>query len=156
MTGKTLPASTNVGPIEFRSTTRYVSVPVDFTIEDILRPGCWAHVAGKIQTRNEIVVMREDMAWRLHLLVTESGPGLVVAHILNKWINPNHREEVAVEEPADTPDAPENYTINHAPKTGWRVWTKTPPLEVSRNHKSRHEATLAAIAHAAKSNMVAA
>lgn len=155
MTLKTLPASTNVGPIEFHSTKRFVTVAVNFDIEDIMRPGCWSHVASKIQRGDEIIVLREDMAWRLDLFVTEVGPGLVVTHILHRWVNPDHVVETVAEEPAELPDIPDNYTVNHAPKTGWRVWTKTPGLEVSRNHRSKLEAILAARVHFQKSMAVA-
>lgn len=154
---KMLPATTNIGPIEFRVTRRLVLAPIDTTIEDLLKPGFWAHVAGKIQPGNEIVVRREDMAWRVELQVTETGPGLVVAHLLHEWRNPAHKDEAPVaDDVATTLEAPANYTVNHAPKTGWRVWTKIPAVEVSRNHKSRHEATLAAIAHANKASGLAA
>ena len=120
---KMLPATTNVGPIEFRVTTRLVLAPVETALDDIIRPGFWAHVASKIQPGNHLVVRREDMAWQATLLVTETGPGLVIAHMLHEpWINPNHKQEAPTADNTATPlEAPPNYTINHAPKTGWRV-----------------------------------
>lgn len=159
MTALVLPASTNVDPIEFSVTTRFVRVPVNFTITDVLRPGAWAHIASKIQTGNEIVALRADMAWRIHLLVFESGPGMLKVHVLGMWVNPAYAEAVK-DAPAETPvedmEVPDGYSVNHAPKTGWRVWLKDPAVEVSRNHATKNAAILAARAHYQSANAVAA
>lgn len=145
---KMLPAATGVQPIDFHRTMRHVTIPVDYSVDDILVPGAWGHIASKIPRGDEIVAIRADMAWRAHLLVSESGPGFLMVHALSIWSNPSHVEKVdSAASEGEELDAPENYTVNHAPRTGWRVWTKTPALEVSRNHKTRRDAVMAARAH---------
>lgn len=41
--------------------------------DDILEPAFWAHVAAKFQEYSELVVYREDWAWRADLVVREAG-----------------------------------------------------------------------------------
>lgn len=154
---KLLPAATKVDPAEFTLTVRRVVVPNDFAVSDILKPGAWAHIASKIQAGDEILAFREDKAWRVHLIVLESGPGLLMLDVLSLWRNPAHAQEEPVEAVPDTDlEAPEGYTVNFAPKTLWRVWSKDPALEVSRNHQSKLAAVMSARAHFQKSNAVAA
>lgn len=154
---KTLPAATKADRIEFTLAVKGVRVPNDFAVSDVLKPGAWAHIASMIDTNDELIVRREDMAWRLHLIVLESGPGLLMLDVLSLWRNPNHAQEEPPEAAPETDlEAPEGYTVNFAPKTLWRVWSKDPALEVSRNHQSKLAAVMSARAHFQKSNAVAA
>lgn len=155
---KMLPSTTEIRTSEFRNPTFFVPIPVDFAPSDLLRPGFWGHVAGKLQVGNEVIARRVDLAWRVHLIVTETGPGLLVMNVLGEpWHNPAHKDEKPTAENTETAlEVPDNYSVNHTPKTGWRVWTRVPSVEVSRNHKSKHDAITAAIVHAAKAQGLAA
>jgi hypothetical protein len=155
---KMLPSTTEIRTSEFRNPTYFVPIPVDAAPEDLLRPGYWGHVAGKLHLGSEVVARRVDLAWRAELLVIETGPGIVVMSMLSEpWRNPAHKDEKPTAENTETPlETPDNYVVNHTPKTGWRVWTRVPSVEVSRNHKSKHDAITAAIVHAAKAQGLAA
>lgn len=148
-----IPAFTDAWPARHDHETRLVVVPVNMTIDDVLVAGNWSHIASKINTKDEVIVVPEDRSWRLHLLVMESAPGYVRTVILHRW--EAKRENRTVEDEPEVP-MPEGYKVDHTPKTGWRAFTLEPLIEVSRNHRSRREATLAAISHAAKANAVAA
>lgn len=149
-----IPAQTALHPAEISRTLRRMMVPVTMSIADVMTPANWANVFGKVHRDDEVIVWREDRAWRLHLLVVEVGVGFVRTVVLHQL---GADEAATVAETEGEPIAPPaGYKVNHAPKTGWRVLTDDPHLEISRNHKTRHEATLAAHAHAAKANAVAA
>ncbi|MBZ9807695.1 hypothetical protein [Mesorhizobium sp. ESP-6-2] len=149
-----IPAQTAVNAADLTRTLRRMKVPVDMTPADVMVPGNWANVFSKVFVDDEVIVWPEDRAWRLHLLVVEVGVGFVKTAVLHSL--ELHARAAPAAEPADIPDVPAGYKVNHAPKTGWRVLTEDPVMEVSRNHKSRLEATLAAITHAAKASGLAA
>lgn len=145
-----IPASTQVNPADFTRTLRRIKVPVDFSIDDVMVPGAWANLHDRIHLDDELIIWREDHAWRVHLLVVDRGIGFITTVQLHQWVRDDAPAE---EEPIGEPLAvPEGYIVNHAPKTGWRVLTKEPHLEVSRNHTSKLHAIQAAVEHAAKAN----
>lgn len=148
-----IPAQTALNPADFTRTLRRMKVPVDMTPEDVMLPKNWASVFSKVNVDDEVIVWPEDRAWRLHLLVTEVGVGFVKTVELHSL----RLEATAQTKEPEGPvmEVPAGYKVNHAPKTGWRVLTDDPHMEISRNHKSRHEATLAAIAHAQKAGVAA-
>jgi hypothetical protein len=143
-----IPAQTALNPADYSRTLRRMKVPNDMTPEDVCVPGNWANVFSKVSVDDEVIVWPEDRSWRLHLLVLEIGVGWVKTALIHAI----EFDRVAAPQVAqvETPDVPAGYKVNHAPKTGWRVLTEDPAMEVSRDHKSRHEATLAAVAHAAR------
>lgn len=151
-----IPARTLVNPADFTRTLRRVEVPVAFSIDDVLVPGAWANLHDKIHIDDELVVYREDRAWRLHLLVVGRGIGFVEMVELHRWVRDGVADVDGEEPIVDALAPPDGYIVNHAPKTGWRVLTKEPHQEVSRNHPSKLEAIQAAIIHAAKANGLAA
>lgn len=137
---------------DFARTYHHVVVPHDVTIEDILRPGFWAHHTARLNKHDIVDVITEDGGIDVQLRVTGKAIGLVEMRPLRIWL----RDEPATEaEDEDAPaplGVPEGYVVNHAPKTGWRVLTKEPPAEISRNHATKLDAINAAIEHAAKAN----
>lgn len=151
-----IPSNTLMNPADFSRTLRRIKVPVGMSIEDVLTPGNWANIYAKVAVDDEVIVWREDRAWRLHLLVVEVGAGLVRTIVLHKADNLLPSAGLAPKEPETPLDPPSGYKVNHTPKTGWRVLTEDPHMEVSRNHRTKHEATLAAISHAAKAQGIAA
>lgn len=149
---KVLHATAMTRSADYVRTAHHVVVPVDTTPEDILRPGFWAHHTARLNKHDIVDVITEDGGIDMQLRVTGKGTGFVEMRVLRAWL----REEPVTEE-ADEPaleplSVPDGYTVNHAPKTGWRVMTKEPPLEVSRNHTSKLHAIQAAVEHAARAN----
>lgn len=71
---------------------------------------------------------------------------------LRIWLRDEPAEQGEDEDAPAPLGIPDGYVVNHAPKTGWRVLTKEPPAEISRNHVTKLDAINAAIEHAAKAN----
>jgi hypothetical protein len=147
-----IPAQTALHPAEISRTLRRMMVPVTMTIEEVMTPGNWANVFSKVHRDDEVIVWREDRAFRLHLLVVEVGTGYVRTVILHKL-----GEDVeTVADDGEALEVPAGYRVNHAPKHKWRVLMDGFGDPISKDHNSRAEAARAAIAHAAKANAVAA
>jgi hypothetical protein len=160
MSMKTLPSTAMSRAADYVRTAHHVNIDPSATIEDILRPSFWAHHVARLNVNDLVDVMTTDGGIDIQLRVIEKGIGFVVMRPLRIW---TRDEGLSAGEGNDTSaasealgDVPEGYTVGHTPKTSWRVLTKEPNLEVSRNHKSKAEAINAAIAHAAKANGIAA
>lgn len=137
---------------DYVRTAHHVVVPVDVTMEDVTRPSFWAHHTGRLGKNDIVDVLSEDGSFDMQLRVVDKGVGFVEMRVLREWQREGAEEDAGL----SLPDAPDGYIVNHAPKTGWRVLTKDPHLEISRNHKSKLEAIEAAIVHAAKAAGLAA
>lgn len=145
---------------DYVRTAHHVNLDPEATIEDILRPSFWAHHVPRLNVNDVVDVLTTDGGIDIQLRVIEKGIGFVIMRPLRIWL----RDEVSAiggAEPASAPvdalgELPEGYRVDHTPKTSWRVHTKDPSQEVSRNHKSKNEAINAALAHAAKANGIAA
>jgi hypothetical protein len=48
-----------------------MTVPNSMTMEEVSVPGNWANVFSKVKFKDEVIVVPEDLSWRLHLLVVE-------------------------------------------------------------------------------------
>lgn len=153
---KTLHATAMTRAADYSRTYHHVVVPHDVTIEDLTRPNYWAHHTARLTKGDLVDVLSEDDGLDVQLRVTGKGTGYVEMRVVRSW----HREAPATEEADEAVDVsltpPDGYIVNHAPKTGWRVLTKEPHLEVSRNHTSKLHAIQAALEHAAKANGQAA
>lgn len=155
MSMKTLPATAMTRSADFARTYHHVVVDPLATLTDILRPSFWAHHTQRLRANDMIDVLSSDGGLDISLRVVSVGIGMVEIRPLRIWVR-DEAKPATNDELVEIPDVPDGYKVNHAPKTGWRVLTEDPALEISRNHKSRLEATMAAIAHAAKANAVAA
>jgi hypothetical protein len=151
-----IPAQAALNSADYTRTLRRMVVPNSMTMEDVSIPGNWANVFSKLTVDDEVIVVPEDRTWRLHLLVVERGTGWVKTALLHAIDLTKAVSKPKAEEPVEIPDVPAGYKVNHAPKTGWRVLTEDPAMEVSRNHKTRLEATNAAIEHSKKAAGLAA
>lgn len=147
------PVQTRVDDATQTRSLRRMIVPNQMTPEEVSIPGNWANIFSKVNLHDEVIVVPEDFSWRLHLLVVDKGIGWVKTVLLHAI---DLTKAKPTEEPANIPDAPEGYKINFAPKTLWRVLTDDPVMEVSRNHKTKLEATNAAIEHSKKAQGIAA
>jgi hypothetical protein len=165
-----IPANTALNSADFTRTLRRLVVPNDMTMEDVSIPGNWAHVSSKVKVDDEVIVSPEDRAWRLHLLVTETGIGWVKTALLHAidLSNATHAidlskatpKKLAVQQPKDVaedaPEPPAGYTVNFAPAHKWRAMTNDPHMVVSKDHRTRDEAIAAAVAHSRKASGLAA
>lgn len=64
--------------LEFIRNQWFVSPEAGVPWSEILRPEYWAHVAGKLKTMDEIVVVPEDESFYGRLLVMRSGANVAV------------------------------------------------------------------------------
>lgn len=72
-------------PIEYMR-SRYRAVTEEgCTIDTVLDPTYFAHVAHIIRPGDEILVVAEDDAFRLELVVADTGPQWVRTRVLHKW-----------------------------------------------------------------------
>lgn len=151
MSMKTLPSTAMTRAADYARTYHHVNVDPSATLEDILRPGFWAHHVGRLKVGDLVDVLTTDGGIDIQLRVIESGIGFVSMRPLRIWVR--EEADTGPQTPVEAlGDVPDGYIVNHTPKTSWRVLTKEPSAEVSRGHKSKAEATNAAIAHAAKAN----
>jgi len=156
-----IPANTALNSADFTRTLRRMIVPNTMTMEDVSIPGNWANVFSKLKASDEVIVLPEDMSWRLHLLVTETGVGWVKTALLHAIdLTKVTAKKPVVEQPGDVPEdapaPPAGYVVNFAPAHKWRVMTSDPHLVVSKDHKTRADAVQAAIAHAKNASGLAA
>jgi hypothetical protein len=156
-----IPANTALNSADFTRTLRRMIVPNNMTMEDVSIPGNWANVFSKLKASDEVIVLPEDMSWRLHLLVTETGVGWVKTALLHAIdLTKITAKKPVVEQPGDVPDdapmPPAGYTVNFAPAHKWRAMTNDPHLVVSKDHKTRAEAVQAAITHSKNASGLAA
>lgn len=132
----------------------HIRLDPQVTLEDLLRPNFWVHHASTLREGTLIDVYSENLDVQLRVVAVDTG--LARMRPLRVW---ERKVEVAQEEGEDASsqtDVPEGYMVKHAPRTGWRVLTIDPPMEISRQHRNRDEALAAAKAHHAKATQVAA
>ncbi len=69
------------------------------TLEDLLRPSFWLHVAAKLRRMSVINVLSEDETWFAELIVLASGIGFAKVKML-RFVEFYEAEEAATEETA--------------------------------------------------------
>lgn len=146
------------GNADFARTYHHVTVPHDVTLDDIMRPGFWAHHATTLRKNDILDILTEDDSLDVQVRVTGVGIGMVFMRLLRD--DPRR----LVERPAPEQgrnivtddDVPEGYLVNFAPKHGHRVIFKETGMIISKDHKSRADALAKAIEHNAAANTPAA
>lgn len=140
---------------DFVRTYHHVTVDPEVSIEDLMRPGFWAHHTNSVRVNDLVDVLAADGSLDCQFRVVGMGIGFIKLRPRIVWQSEDRKAEkptaAAKNDDADTPlpDLPDGYVVNHTPKTKWRVFTKEPHAEVSRDHASKRAAYEAAIAHAA-------
>lgn len=140
---------------EYDRRSYFVKVDPDTTIDDILTPRFWAHHVQKLDINARVEVVSVDGKFDLDLRVVDRGVGFVTMRVLRRWERDVADKSIAVPNVSEA-DIPDGYTVNHAPKTKWRVFTKEPLQEISRDHPTKEHAIAAAMEHAAKATNIAA
>lgn len=137
---------------DHQRTIHHIDVQSDpeMTLMDVMKPGFWKHHSDRIRPGDMIDVVGNG--FDISLRVTGKGLGYVETRLLRIW-----QAEESAHPPADSVgDVPDGYTVDHTPKTLWRVRMKPEGTELSRNHKTKADATEAAKLHYSKSMGVAA
>lgn len=73
-----------MGAREHRRQDFAVNAPAGTTVEDVLNPQYWAHVAAQFEPFARVEVLEESGAWMLDLLVIQAGRNWAQVHLLAK------------------------------------------------------------------------
>lgn len=138
---------------DFLRTYHQISVDPDTTLDDILRPGFWAHHTNVLRINDLIDILSIDGGLDVQVRVTGKGVGMVNVRPLRVWMR---KEEAEASGEPELTEVPEGYTVSHAPTQRWRVMTNDPHMIVSKDHLSKSDAIKAAVAHAQKAQGIAA
>ncbi len=154
---KTLPASAmRSNGADYLRTYHHVQVGPEVPLEDIMRPSFWAHHVNSIRVHDLIDVVASDGSLDCQFRVIGKGVGFVTLRPRLVWLREDRKDgkpaDDVAKDDSDLPEIPEGYIVNHTPKTKWRVFTKDPQQETSRDHASKREAIEAAIAHNKQAN----
>jgi len=147
------------GNADYVRTYHHVTVPYDVTVDDIMRPGFWAHHATALKKGDILDILTEDDSLDVQVRVTGIGIGMVFMRLLRD--DPRRLEKPAAKSPEDTSAAtvdevPDGYLVNFAPKHGHRVILKETGMIISKEHKSKADAIAAAFNHARLADGIAA
>lgn len=152
---KTLHPTKMRNAAEYVRTQHHVTIDPGDTLDDVLKPGYWAHHVDRVRVGDLIDAIGES--FDVTLRVTGKGLGFVETRLLRKWVSDAPESKLTPEEIATLESLmPDGYVVDFTPKTAWRARLKDGGVELSRHHKSKAEAINAAIAHAAKANGLAA
>ncbi|RWL14883.1 MAG: hypothetical protein EOR57_31550 [Mesorhizobium sp.] len=135
----------------------YLQIKVDpeTTLEDVLRPGFWAHHAQTLKVDSLIDILSEDGGMDVQVRVVGKGVGMVHVRPLRVWVRKEEADAAGEPELTDV-DIPEGYTVSFAPTQRWRAMTNEPHMIISKNNMSKSDAIRAAIEHAQKAQGIAA
>lgn len=104
------------------------------TIEDVLQPGYWAHIASRLRPYDHIEVRLETGEWVAQLMVISQGLNWAKVHMLNQFmLNAN----------AEPPPASQKYEVKWGgPQHKWRVVRLADSEVISKGHDSAMEGQL--------------
>jgi hypothetical protein len=152
---KTLHPTKMRNAAEYVRTQHHIVVDPDHSMEDVTRPGYWAHHVDRLRIHDLIDVIGEGFDATLR--VTGKGNGFVETRVLRKWEDEAPVAKMTDEERATIEASiPDGYVIDHTPKTLWRARLKDGGAEISRNHKTKVDAIKSAIVHAGRAQGIAA
>lgn len=138
---------------DYQRTYHQIKVDHETTLEDILRPGFWAHHTNVLRVDDLIDILSADGGMDVQVRVIGKGIGMVNVRPLRVWLR---QQEAAASDEPELTEVPEGYTVSFAPTQRWRAMTNDPHMIVSKDHKSRSDAIRAAIDHAQKAGALAA
>lgn len=135
---------------------QYYHIKLDphVTLDDLLRPNFWVHHASTLREGTLIDVYSENLDVQLRVVAVDTG--LARMRPLRVWQRKVETVQDEAEQTISDADVPAGYMLKFAPRTRWRVLTIDPPMEISKDHRTREEALAAAIAHYDKATQVAA
>ncbi len=147
------PTAMRAAGADYARTYHHVEVENDVTMQDLLRPGFWAHHTATIRVGDLIDVLSKDGTLDAQFRVTGKGVGFVNLRARFAYVANGRDKKVEADNGGDDlPDVPVGYVVSHTPKTKWRVHTKEPHLQVARDLPSKRAAIEAAIEHNAQAN----
>ncbi len=138
---------------DYLRTNYQITVGDDVTLEDVLRPGFWAHHTTKLKRGDLVDVVSEDLELDAQLRVIRIGEGLV--HTRLRFVG-NARDQDAdalagMEEAEDLPELPAGYKVAFNEEYQWHVYDVN-GLVVSQGWDEKAEAHDAAVVHYAEAN----
>lgn len=139
-------------PADYERSYYHLSVPNDVRVGDLLRPGYWAHHAGKLKAGDLIDVLSADLALDLQLRVIEAETGLVTMRL--RFVSAAREDDELPDDDEAEPllEAPLGYKVGFTEADHYYVISRMvkPPMTISTGHETHNDAVRAAIEHAAK------
>lgn len=133
---KQLPV-TGMQQAEFARTVWDATPPAGTTLDDMMDPAYWVHVAAKLKPWDRIEVRAEDGTWYAELVVRmATRTAAVVAQV----------HYVQLGAPATVAKADDIYEVEFKPAQRWRVRRLSDGIVMSSDHATREEATRAMMA----------
>lgn len=117
--------------------TRLIVLPEGATLEDVLKPIFWAHVAKQMHRRDRLEVHAYNGTWAADLLVLDCADLMAKVAVLHKYDLQTAAGAVPLPEP------PQNtYKYDFTKAAGWRVIRIEDGEVMFKGSKTKDEATL--------------
>jgi len=117
-------------PAEYIRQDMIVRPEVGTTLEEMLAPEYWAHVAKRLKVYDRIEVRGAYGEWWAELLVRVVEDFSVVVHVLRV-------ERFGADVPGEESAIPDGFKIYGRGRAGWIVKRLADNLDISEGHKSR-------------------
>lgn len=120
---------------EYERTVFYVTIPPGISLNSVLMPEYWGHVATQFVSKENarIECRAQDNAWYAELMIRRVGEQAASMWVLN-YVDLNAQ----VSQPKPSED--EQYTVSFAPKQRWRVVRKSDGMVVHKDEASEADA----------------
>ena len=106
---------TQFGDAEYRRRDVIATPEPGTTLDEMLSPLYWAHVAKQLKQWDRIEVRPSDGAWWAELIVRVAEPFAVRVHVLR------HEEFAGAPGASRVSEVPEGYEIKNRGRDGWAV-----------------------------------
>lgn len=117
---------------EFVIPFNHIEAPIGHTLEDMLKPEYWCHVAKKMQPRGRVLVDAEDNSWSAQLLVVKvtDVAAVVAVERFTKFA-------VEVAQTA-APSKADDYEVEYKGTVAkWRIRRKSDGATISDGHENK-------------------
>ncbi len=137
-TVKKLPPS-DLKSAEYIRHVHHVVTQPEVTIDDVLDPAYWAHIAERLRPMSKIEVVFADYTRYLELIVLSSGRLWAKVAILNDVdLVQDLEDSDQLREASDLEDA--DYFVKYHPTQKYTVYRKSDKQAISKSHASKKEA----------------
>lgn len=143
---------------EYHRSVRLLVVDNDTTLDDLLRPGFWAHYATTLKRYDIVEVIRQDFSLEVDLRVM--GTDIGMAHVRVRSITKlptaedeamrTRQEKTAAKADMNLPELPPGYRVGFTPRhQHYAIWDETKEMVV-KGQPNKLAAVQGAIEHAKK------
>jgi hypothetical protein len=123
---------------EHKRMTYCVNPEEGTSFEEVLTPGYWAHVSGKLRVLDQIEVVPDDMSYHATLLVLDAGRSYAKVAVL-------HKVDIGPVDTAAVPDA--EYEIKLRGPHKWSIVRVSDKAVIKEGIATREDANLELAGH---------